>query len=138
MTRPKKATEERLEEIKRAAAEGTLNVGDPSRSKAHPQISGHDGYYGLPLLKPPLWTWEVPLYFFIGGVSGISACMAFAAQLFGKDPAMIRALLWMALIGAATCPALLISDLGRPSRFLNMLRVFKLQSAMSVGAWVLT
>jgi hypothetical protein len=138
MTQTPKATEERLQEIKRAAADGTLAIGDPAKSKGHPQIAGHDSYYGLPLLKPPLWTWEVPLYFFIGGVSGISACMAFAAQLFEKDPAMIRALLWMALIGAAICPALLISDLGRPSRFLNMLRVFKLKSAMSVGAWVLT
>jgi formate-dependent nitrite reductase membrane component NrfD len=34
-------------------------------------------------------------------------------------------------------PPLLISDLGRPERFLNMLRVFKVQSPMSVGAWTL-
>ena len=33
--------------------------------------------------------------------------------------------------------ALLISDLGRPARFLAMLRVFKKQSPMSVGAWIL-
>src|SRR3954447_5313018 len=34
--------------------------------------------------------------------------------------------------------ALLAADLGRPERFLNMLRVFKPQSAMSMGAWTLT
>ena len=34
-------------------------------------------------------------------------------------------------------PMLLISDLGRPERFLNMLRVFKVTSPMSVGSWVL-
>jgi hypothetical protein len=34
-------------------------------------------------------------------------------------------------------PALLIADLGMPSRFLNMLRVFKIQSPMSMGSWTL-
>ena len=37
----------------------------------------------------------------------------------------------------AVSPALLISDLGRPERFLNMLRMFKITSPMSVGSWVL-
>jgi formate-dependent nitrite reductase membrane component NrfD len=32
---------------------------------------------------------------------------------------------------------LLVSDLGRPERFLNMLRVFKVTSPMSVGSWIL-
>jgi Polysulphide reductase, NrfD len=70
-------------------------------------------------------------------VAGVSACMGFAGQIFHSDPALIRTALWIALIGAAVCPILLIADLGRPSRFLNMLRVFKIQSTMSVGAWVL-
>ncbi|HTF44924.1 MAG TPA: NrfD/PsrC family molybdoenzyme membrane anchor subunit, partial [Terriglobales bacterium] len=78
-----------------------------------------------------------PLYFFLGGIAGVSACIGFAAQLFHGDPAPIRAALWMGLIGASICPVLLIADLGRPSRFLNMLRVFKLQSPMSMGAWIL-
>src|SRR4029077_8295803 len=34
-------------------------------------------------------------------------------------------------------PPLLSSDLGRPERFLNMLRVFKVTSPMSVGSWIL-
>jgi hypothetical protein len=33
---------------------------------------------------------------------------------------------------------LLTADLGRPQRFLNMLRVFKVTSPMSVGSWVMT
>jgi formate-dependent nitrite reductase membrane component NrfD len=33
------------------------------------------------------------------------------------------------------CPPLLIKDLGRPERFLNMLRVIKPGSPMSVGVW---
>src|SRR5258708_17002271 len=52
-------------------------------------------------------------------------------------PELIRLCLWVGLLGAAICPVLLIADLGRPLRFLNMLRVFKLQSAMSMGAWIL-
>ena len=32
----------------------------------------------------------------------------------------------------------LVLDLGRPTRFLNMLRVFKPTSPMSVGAWILS
>src|SRR5258708_30507611 len=52
-------------------------------------------------------------------------------------PELIRLCLWVGLLGAAICPVLLIADLGRPMRFLNMLRVFKLQSAMSMGAWIL-
>src|ERR1700736_1910277 len=130
-----KATEERLQEIKRIAGEPSVAPG--AKKGAHPQIQGRDSYYGLPVLKPPTWTWEVPLYFFFGGISGVSACIAFVAQFFRSDPALIRVALWMALIGAAICPVLLISDLGRPSRFLNMLRVFKIQSAMSLGAWIL-
>jgi formate-dependent nitrite reductase membrane component NrfD len=38
----------------------------------------------------------------------------------------------------AACPVLLIRDLGRPERFLNMLRVFKPTSPMSVGSWLLS
>ena len=34
--------------------------------------------------------------------------------------------------------AALVADLGRPERFLNMLRVFKLSSPMSVGSWLLS
>ncbi len=128
-----KATEERLQQIKNAAA----GLAPGATSRIHPQIQGRDSYYGLPALKPPVWTWEVPLYFFVGGISGVSECLAFVAQIFRAEDALIRTLLWMALIGAAICPALLIADLGRPSRFLNMLRVFKLQSPMSMGAWIL-
>jgi formate-dependent nitrite reductase membrane component NrfD len=134
MTPPsnRKATEERLQEIRRAAAKSV----QPGAA-THPQIQGHQSYYGLPALKGPVWTWEVPLYFFIGGVAGVSSCVAFIAHIFHADPALIRLSLWMGLIGAGICPMLLIADLGRPLRFLNMLRVFKLQSPMSVGAWAL-
>jgi len=88
-------------------------------------------------LKPPVWTWEIPIYFFVGGAAGAAALIAAAAELAGGDPTLARDARALAAAGALLSPVLLISDLGRPSRFLNMLRVFKWQSPMSVGAWTL-
>ena len=92
-------------------------------------------YYDQPLLKPPVWTWEVPTYFFVGGAAGAAAVLAAAAQLSGEDERLVRDARWIAAIGANLSTPLLIADLGRPQRFLNMLRVFNPRSPMSVGAW---
>lgn len=95
-------------------------------------------YREAPIVKPPVWTWEIPVYFFIGGVAGVAAVVAAAAHFSGgTNAALARDAKWIAVIGALISPALLISDLGRPARFLYMLRVFKLQSPMSVGVWTL-
>ncbi len=94
-------------------------------------------YYGLPTLKQPVWTWEVPAYFFVGGAAGAAATIAAAARMAGGRPELVRDARWIAAAGGAISPPLLVADLGRPERFLNMLRVFKLQSPMSVGAWTL-
>src|SRR5436853_756137 len=99
------------------------------------------GYYGLPLLKEPTWTWEVPVYFFVGGAAGAAAVIGAAAKRSARDgeaETLSRDARWIAAAGGALSGALLTADLGRPERFLNMLRVFKLQSPMSVGAWTLT
>ena len=95
------------------------------------------GYYGLPLLKAPVWTWEVPAYFFVGGTAGAAAVVAAVARRSGASADLVSAARWIAVAGAVASPPLLISDLGRPERFLNMLRVAKPQSPMSVGAWTL-
>src|SRR5881392_2350925 len=102
-----------------------------------PVASPETGYYGIPLLKEPAWTWEIPLYFFVGGAAGAAAVVGAIASYTGADRRLVRDARWIAAAGAVISPALLIADLGRPSRFLNMLRVFKLQSPMSVGAWTL-
>ncbi len=94
------------------------------------------GYYGEPVVKPPVWTWEIPIYFFIGGFSGMAAVIAFIGLIFDHGD-LARTAMWLAAIGAILSPILLILDLGRPRLFLNMLRVFKHQSPMSVGAWIL-
>ncbi len=94
-------------------------------------------YHGQPVIKAPVWTPEIPLYFFTGGMAGASAGLATLAGLRGNDVLGRRA--WaVALANVLLSPALLISDLGRPQRFLNMLRMFKVTSPMSVGSWILS
>lgn len=94
-------------------------------------------YYGEPVIAEPVWTWEIPMYFFTGGLAGASAGLGLAADLTGNDELARRA--WtVALAGLGLSPALLISDLGRPARFLNMLRLVKVTSPMSMGSWLLT
>ena len=101
------------------------------------EVRQADSYYGAAPLKPPVWTWEIPAYFFVGGAAGAASLIAAVARSAGAGDALVRDARWVAAVGAALSPPLLISDLGRPERFLNMLRVFKLQSPMSVGAWSL-
>jgi hypothetical protein len=94
-------------------------------------------YHGQPVLKEPVWTWEIPLYFYAGGLAGASAGLAVLSEARGNDVLARRA--WAsALAGVTLSPALLTSDLGKPMRFLNMLRMFKVTSPMSVGSWILT
>ncbi len=93
-------------------------------------------YHGQPVLKEPVWTWEIPCYFFTGGLGGSSAALAQLADLRGNEVLGRRAWTTAAAAGAIS-PLLLISDLGRPRRFFNMLRMFKVSSPMSVGSWIL-
>jgi len=137
---PDPRRESRLDAIREEAARTGRAAGGGVAAAGGPMPAGAgtgNGYYNLPVLKAPVWTWEVPLYFFVGGVAGASEAIALAARLSGRAAGLERVALWMALIGALVCPVLLIADLGRPGRFLNMLRVFKWRSPMSVGAWTL-
>jgi formate-dependent nitrite reductase membrane component NrfD len=93
-------------------------------------------YYGQPVIKEPTWTWEIPCYFFTGGLSGASSVLSLSAKLFGNEE-LSRKALYIGAVGDAISPLLLISDLGRPERFHHMLRVFKVTSPMNVGSWVL-
>jgi hypothetical protein len=139
------AKEHRLELLReqaksqgRVEAPGVRPVGAPFPSGgALPEASAAAGYYGLPLLKDPPWIWTVPLYFFVGGAAGASAIITTAARVIEGETPLVRSARWIAVAGAALSPALLIADLGRPARFLNMLRVIKPQSPMSVGVWTL-
>lgn len=95
------------------------------------------GYYGHPVVKAPVWKSAIALYFFTGGVAGASSTLAFAAGLAGNRR-LARSALLASVAGVAASGPLLVVDLGRPGRFINMLRVAKPTSPMSVGSWVLT
>jgi formate-dependent nitrite reductase membrane component NrfD len=94
-------------------------------------------YYGRPVVKETVWGPDIPSYLFLGGLAGASSTLAAAAHLTGH-PELARA----AKAGAAGAISLslvaLVHDLGRPTRFINMLRVLKVTSPMSVGTWILS
>ena len=94
-------------------------------------------YYDYSVLKAPVWRWEIVWYFFLGGLAAGCYVIASIATLFGspEDRAVARTGYYLSLLALLPCPPLLIKDLGRPERFLNMLRVFKVKSPMSMGVW---
>ncbi len=139
-------SENRLDQLREEAREKGAVSGNgvdvaggpiPKRPATPSPSGGEPGYYGQPVVKPPVWTWEIPVYFFVGGLGGMAAVIALVALIF-HNADLVRAAIWVAAIGAIVSPILLTMDLGRPRLFLNMLRVFKHRSPMSVGAWVLT
>jgi formate-dependent nitrite reductase membrane component NrfD len=93
-------------------------------------------YYGRPIVKEPVWTPEIPLYLFTGGVAGGSSVLHGITRLMGNHE-LAKTSLYIGALADIASPVLLIADLGRPERFLNMLRVFKVTSPMSVGSWIL-
>jgi DMSO reductase anchor subunit len=101
------------------------------------QAPEYRSYYGQPILKAPVWKQpDVPLYLFLGGVAGASSLLAEGAALTGR-PHLERVARTLAAGGAGVGTIALVHDLGRPERFLNMLRVFKPTSPLSVGSWLL-
>jgi hypothetical protein len=90
-----------------------------------------------PMMNPGVWTWEVPAYFWFGGIAAGSSFVALACDLAG-DHRSARIARRVALGALMPSPPLLIMDLGRPERFYNMLRIFKPRSPMSMGAWCLS
>lgn len=124
---------------------GTATVITPDRGGAtmgsgEEWLGQSSTYYNLPLIKQAPWKWEIVLYFFLGGLAGGSYLIAALAHLFGseEDAALIRAGRYLSLIGIALSPIFLIKDLGRPERFLHMLRILKFRSVMSLGSWGIT
>jgi formate-dependent nitrite reductase membrane component NrfD len=95
-------------------------------------------YYGIPPIKHAHWTWQIPVYFWLGGIGAGTQLFATVAQLLGhEDEALKRASRYTVLVTMLLSPVLLIWDLGRPERFYNMLRILKLRSPMSTQSWSL-
>jgi formate-dependent nitrite reductase membrane component NrfD len=102
-----------------------------------PDGSHHQSYYGKPVIKEPVWEPVIPAYFFTGGTAGAAASLGLAARLSG-NATLAKTATYVDAVAIGVSPALLIIDLGRPDRFLNMLRMFKVTSPMSVGTWIVT
>jgi hypothetical protein len=95
-------------------------------------------YYGRPILKVSRWAEpHLPAYLFLGELSGAGAVLGAVAAATGR-PQLARAARLTAIAGAAGGGAFLAAELGRPDRFINMLRVAKPTSPMSMGSWILT
>jgi hypothetical protein len=94
-------------------------------------------YYGRPILKRPIWKQpDVPFYLFVGGAAGAAAVLAEGAAVTSR-PHLETVARLTASTGSALGTVALVHDLGRPERFLNMLRVVKPTSPLSIGSWIL-
>jgi hypothetical protein len=94
-------------------------------------------YYGRPVVKAAPWQADIPTYLFLGGLAAGSSLLGAGADLTDR-PVMRRATRIGALGAISLSMIALVRDLGRPTRFLHMMRVFKPTSPMSVGTWILT
>lgn len=109
-----------------------------------PQTSANDPtYYDRPMLKQSVWGIDIPLYYFCGGAAGAALTLGAAIQFVsprGEHPLRhVSAVChWTGIIGSSLGAVFLIHDLGRPSRFLYMMRVFRPSSPMNMGVWILS
>jgi Polysulphide reductase, NrfD len=129
-------TKEGLQDTRpgRDAPPGTKRPARKRRAAAE----GGDSYYGLPVLNKPVWeAREIAGYFFLGGLAGASSVVALSADLTGR-PELSRGAKTGAAISVGLSLAALVTDLGRPARFANMLRVVKPTSPMNIGSWLLS
>lgn len=116
---------------------GRRDAGDGSREMPMVPEPEFTSYYGRPVVKPAPWTEDVAAYLFLGGVAAGSALLGLGGQLTGR-PTLRRNARLSALTAVSLGAVALVKDLGRPERFLNMLRTIKLTSPMSVGSWILS
>jgi formate-dependent nitrite reductase membrane component NrfD len=115
-----------------------------TRSIAGGEAEGH-GVLELrdherPVIKKSVWSWSIPAYYYVGGATGAGMALGAAATLLDRDELsdlILRSRI-IGVTGSALSAGLLIYDLGRPSRFLHMLRIFRPTSPMSMGSWILT
>jgi formate-dependent nitrite reductase membrane component NrfD len=122
----------------RPGREAKMWSGKDSETRSGPP-EDHPGssYYGNPIINPPVWEErEIAGYLFLGGVAGASSILAAGADLSGR-PGLARPARIAAAGAIGVSLVALIKDLGRPARFLNMLRTFKPTSPMNVGTWIL-
>jgi formate-dependent nitrite reductase membrane component NrfD len=126
-----------------AAQESELIVPAPPRRhprrSRRPLANEQQGRQPSSPIKDATWKWYVPIYFWLGGIASGSWIATTAEDLTGEnDRDVVRAGRYLALGTVLGGTALLVLDLGRRDRFLNMLRIVRPRSAMSLGSWGLT
>ena len=114
---------------------GLPGVGGGRREAPAVPEAQFSSYYGRSVVKPMPWKHEIPAYLFLGGVAAGSGLLGTGAAVSGLDVLRRRSRL-TAMVAVAASGGVLVADLGRPERFLNMLRTVKLTSPMSVGTWI--
>jgi formate-dependent nitrite reductase membrane component NrfD len=121
------------------AQDGVQQSDEKVQTSHHPETDPKrtdKNYYGIPPIKHAHWTWQIPVYFWIGGIGAGVHLFSTIAQILGhKDEALTRTSRYTVLGTMILSPILLIWDLGRPERFYNMLRILKLRSPMSTQSW---
>lgn len=125
-------------DVAKGARRGWMNrEGGGQREAPAVPDAEFSSYYGQPVVKPVPWDHKISAYLFVGGIAGTSGIIAAGAAATGNEllrrNSRLTAMVTVGLSGAA-----LVADLGRPERFLNMMRTVKLTSPMSVGTWILT
>lgn len=116
-----------------------VNAGSRAKRGEQPVVppAGFASYYGRPILNSPVWASpDIPGYLFLGGLAGAASLLAAGAELTSA-PALARSAKAGAFAAGSLSLVGLIHDLGRPARFLNMMRVVKVTSPMNVGSWLL-
>ena len=122
----------------RSGGQGWKNRGaDGNREMPMVEDVEFSSYYGRPIVKAPPWGDEIGLYLFLGGLAGGSSLLGLGAQ-FSDRPVLRASTRLTAITATAVGGAALVADLGRPERFINMMRVFKVSSPMSLGTWILS
>jgi len=122
----------------RAAREERSRPERRRKSAAH--AHARDAYQDVPILQTPTWNNDIAAYFFLGGISSGAFVLGALADLAGGEErrGLARAAHLVSFLTLLPCPAFLIDDLGKPSRFHHMLRIFKPSSPMNLGSWTLT
>src|SRR5437588_2100493 len=112
---------------------------ETTRHESSPQPYHGETYYGRPALKATTYHWLVTLYLFVGGLAGTAQLVSTLADLGNgkRNRSLVRAGRYLGFAGALLSPVLLTADLHTPSRWYNMLRIFRRTSPMSIGSWVL-
>ena len=101
---------------------GNGHVETSHHPRTDPERAGSD-YYGIPPIKEHTWTWEVPVYFWLGGIGAGAHLISTIAQLLGwKDKALFRTTRYTVLVTMILSQILLIMDLGISERFYNKIR----------------